>query len=90
MRVPEIVANTINAYLAFRATLLAITRHNEAAKNRQIRSLVVPGLGTGIGAMDARRCAAQMKIAFEHASKPARIPSFRLIHELHQKLRSAL
>lgn len=29
-------------------------------------------------------------MAFDHASKPARIPSFKLIHEIHQKLRSDL
>jgi hypothetical protein len=52
--------------------------------------LLVPGLGTGIGAMDPRRCAAQMRIAYDHVSKPARIPRFSLIHQLHQKLRSAL
>lgn len=89
MRVPESVAQTVNAYLAFRAVLLAVRRHNAGADAPPIRSLLVPGLGTGIGAMDARRCAAQMRMAFDQASKPARIPSFALIHELHAKLRSA-
>lgn len=88
MRVPESVAHTLNAYLAFRATLLAVVRHNRDT-DRPIRSLVVPGLGTGIGGMDARRCAAQMRVAFDQVSKPARIPSFSLIHEVHHKLRSA-
>jgi O-acetyl-ADP-ribose deacetylase (regulator of RNase III) len=90
MRVPESVANTVNAYLSFRAALLAVARHNAAAGTAAIRRLLVPGLGTGIGAMDARRCAAQMRIAFDHARRPARIPSFALIHEVHQKLRSAV
>ncbi|MCB9583467.1 MAG: macro domain-containing protein [Polyangiaceae bacterium] len=90
MRVPESVAHTLNAYLSFRAALLAVLRHNAANPAAQIRSMVVPGLGTGIGAMDARRCAAQMRIAFDHVSKPPRIPSFRMIHDLHQRLRSAL
>jgi len=71
MRVPESVAQTLNAYLAFRAVLLAIVRHNQRGGTQRIDSVVVPGLGTGIGAMDARRCAAQMRIAFDHASKPA-------------------
>lgn len=62
----------------------------QAAGAPAIKSLLVPGLGTGIGAMDPRRCAAQMRIAYDHVSKPARIPSFSLIHQLHQKLRSAL
>jgi len=90
MRIPESVANTLNAYLAFRAALLAVNRHNASSNSRAIKSLLVPGLGTGIGAMDARRCAAQMRVAYDHVSKPARIPSYHLIHEIHQKLRSAL
>jgi O-acetyl-ADP-ribose deacetylase (regulator of RNase III) len=89
MRVPENVAHTLNAYLAFRAALLAVAVHNGAQTNSRIRTLVVPGLGTGVGGMDPRRCAAQMRIAYDHASKPARIPSFSMIHELHHKLRSA-
>jgi O-acetyl-ADP-ribose deacetylase (regulator of RNase III) len=90
MRVPESVANTLNAYLAFRAALLAVVRHNQTGAARPIRTVLVPGLGTGIGAMDPRRCAAQMRIAFDHVRKPPRIPSFALIHEIHQKLRSTL
>ncbi len=89
MRVPESVAHTVNAYLAFRAVLLAVLHYNERNERAPIRSLLVPGLGTGIGAMDARRCAAQMRMAFDQVSKPARIPSYSLIHEFHLKLRTA-
>lgn len=89
MRIPESVANTLNAYLAFRAALLAVARFN-ATGSAPIRSVVVPGLGTGIGAMDPRRCAAQMRIAWDQVSKPARIGSANLIHALHHKLRSAM
>jgi O-acetyl-ADP-ribose deacetylase (regulator of RNase III) len=88
MRIPESVAQTTNAYLAFRATLLAIRRYN-AGHGSPIRSVVVPGLGTGIGGMDPRRCAAQMRIAFDQVWKPARIPSYAAIHETHIVLRSA-
>jgi O-acetyl-ADP-ribose deacetylase (regulator of RNase III) len=90
MRVPESVAQTLNAYLAFRATLLAVVKHNRNSPSQRIHSIVVPGLGTGIGAMDARRCAAQMRIAMDHVFKPARIPSFSMIHEVHHRLRSAV
>lgn len=89
MRVPERVAHTVNAYLAFRAILLAIQRHNEENEQAPICSFLVPGLSTGIGAMEARRCAAQMRMASDQVSKPARIPSYSLIHELHLKLRTA-
>jgi O-acetyl-ADP-ribose deacetylase (regulator of RNase III) len=89
MRIPESVANTLNAYLAFRAILLAVRQHNSSAA-RKISSLLVPGLATGIGAMDARRCAAQMRMALDQVRQPARIPSNSTIHLTHQKLRSAL
>lgn len=82
MRVPESVAHTLNAYLAFRAVLLACARH-------PIASLVCCGLGTGIGGMEPARCAAQMRVALEHARKPARIPSFDQIHRVHTALRMA-
>jgi hypothetical protein len=70
--------------------LLAVAKHNGNAPTRRIHSIVVPGLGTGIGAMDARRCAAQMRIALDHVSKPARIPSYSMIHEAHHRLRSTV
>jgi O-acetyl-ADP-ribose deacetylase (regulator of RNase III) len=88
MRVPEPVGSTLNAYLSFRAALVAVRALNEAQV--KIRSLLVPGLGTGIGGMDARRCAAQMRVAFDQAAGPARIPSFEAIHRIHRKLRSPL
>jgi O-acetyl-ADP-ribose deacetylase (regulator of RNase III) len=87
MRVPEPVSNTLNAYLAFRATLVAIRSFNK--ESLRIRSVVVPGLATGIGGMDARRCAAQMRVAFDQVFGPSRIPSFDTIHKVHQKLRTA-
>ncbi len=86
MRVPEPVSNTLNAYLAFRAALLAVRAFNQA--EMRIRSMVVPGLGTGIGGMDARRCAAQMRVAYDQVAGPGRIPSFKMIHQIHHKLRS--
>lgn len=80
MRVPESVATTLNAYLAFRAALLVADRH-------AIESLVCCGLATGIGRMEPRRCATQMRIALQHVRGPARIPSFQQIHALHDALR---
>ncbi len=83
MRVPEVVGQTLNAYLAFRAVLAACARHSTP-----IESIVCCGLCTGIGAMEPMRCAQQMRIAFEQLRKPARIPSFREIHHVHATLRA--
>lgn len=90
MRVPMNVAGTLNAYLAFRALLLEITLHNSDDSNKKIKSIVCPGLGTGIGGIEPRRCAAHMRVAFDGLSKPARIPSFNEIHTVHKRLVTAI
>ena len=88
MRVPENVAQTLNAYVAFRAVLLAIRQHNQAGKP-VIRSVVCPGLGTGIGGIEPRRCAVHMRMAFKQVSEPPSMPSFAGIHAIHRALRTA-
>lgn len=63
MRVPEDVSGSVNAYLAFRAGLQAVLRHNQSA-SEPIRSLLCPGLATEIGRMPAERAARQMYEAY--------------------------
>jgi len=63
MRVPMNIANTVNAYLAFKAVLQAVERHNQQASN-PINSILCPGLGTGEGRMPHERCAQQMYHAY--------------------------
>jgi len=58
MRVPADISETVNVYLAFRAALLAV----KASKN--IRSMLSPALGTGVGAMPIERAARQMYAAY--------------------------
>lgn len=89
MRIPQNIAQTLNAYLSFRAALLAVVDHNQRTPGAPIRTLLAPGCGTGIGGMDTRRCAAQMRVALDHVRRPPRIPSFALIHEVHEKMRTA-
>lgn len=64
MRVPGDVADTANAYLAFRAALRAVLAHN-ASGAAPIRRVLCPGLGTAIGQMPVARCARQMRIAWD-------------------------
>lgn len=64
MRVPGPIGATANVYLAFRAALIAVSRHNASVPG-SIRSLLVPGFGTGIGGVPPRRAARQMKWAYE-------------------------
>jgi O-acetyl-ADP-ribose deacetylase (regulator of RNase III) len=89
MRIPENIAFTLNAYIAFRAILIAINNFNESKSNRPIKSLVCSGLGTGIGSMEPVKCAAQMRAAYKLIKEPARISSFEEIHKLHQTLLTA-
>jgi O-acetyl-ADP-ribose deacetylase (regulator of RNase III) len=65
MRIPGSVQGSLNAYLALRAALVAVLRHN-AAGGKAIRSLAVPGLGTGVGGMDPDEAAGQMRAAYDN------------------------
>jgi O-acetyl-ADP-ribose deacetylase (regulator of RNase III) len=64
MRVPTSVRDTVNVYLAFRAALIAVVAHN-AGDSRPIGSLLVPGMGTGIGAVAPEQAARQMRSAYD-------------------------
>ena len=65
MRIPGSVQGSLNAYLSMRAALVAVLRHN-AAGGKPIRSLAVPGLGTGVGGLDPDEAAAQMRAAYDN------------------------
>jgi O-acetyl-ADP-ribose deacetylase (regulator of RNase III) len=86
MRVPESVSSTINAFLAFRAILLAAKNLNRRHGKREIDSLVCCGLATGVGGMPASRCATQMRIAYKTMLEPPLIRRFDSIHQLHSSL----
>lgn len=64
MRVPSRVPFSLNAYLAFRAALLATLRWNEAHSEKPIERLYCPGLATGVGKMPPWRAARQMRAAW--------------------------
>ncbi|MAS95176.1 MAG: phage tail protein [Verrucomicrobiales bacterium] len=63
MRVPLNISRTDNVYLAFWATLCAIHQHNRD-KEKKIKSVVCPGLGTGTGGMDPMEAALQIRLAY--------------------------
>lgn len=65
MRIPGSVVGTINAYLAMRATLVAVMKHN-ATGSSPIRSLAITGLGTGVGGMSYQEAGEQMRTAYEN------------------------
>jgi O-acetyl-ADP-ribose deacetylase (regulator of RNase III) len=67
MRIPGSVAGTIHAYLAMRAALVAVLRHRSGG-GRVIRSLAVPGLGTGVGGISCSEAAEQMRTAYDNVA----------------------
>jgi O-acetyl-ADP-ribose deacetylase (regulator of RNase III) len=89
MRVPMGIGETVNVYLAFRAALIAVLAHNEHAAI-PIRSLLVPGLGTGIGEVTPTRAARQMRLAYntiinDQGTKPR---NARMVLKEHHELLS--
>jgi O-acetyl-ADP-ribose deacetylase (regulator of RNase III) len=64
MRLPQEVSHTVNAYLAFRAALRAVSAHNSAGR-QTIGTLLCPGLGTAVGRLSPRLCARQMRAAWD-------------------------
>jgi O-acetyl-ADP-ribose deacetylase (regulator of RNase III) len=70
MRLPgSDIADTVNAYLAFRGALRAVLAHN-ARRRIPIRRVVCPGLGTAIGRMPVAQCARQMRVAWDRVLGP--------------------
>ncbi len=69
MRVPMSIEGTDVPYVAMWAMLLAIRQHNQTHQ-RQIESVVCPGLGTGIGRVPYSEAARQMAVAYDHFLYP--------------------
>jgi O-acetyl-ADP-ribose deacetylase (regulator of RNase III) len=62
MRVPMNVSDTVNAYLAFRAALIAVREANRRRPG-MIRSIMCPGMCTYFGHMSPEKSARQMRFA---------------------------
>ena len=97
MRVPMILRDTVNPYLAARAVLLLVKRHRFLAglfQGEQVASVVetvaFPGLGTGVGRVEPQTCARQMRAALEEIllEKHAFPRTWADVSSAHQKLYS--
>ena len=89
MRIPTRIDETVNVYLAFRAALMALLAYNDGTDDA-IQSLLVPGLGTGVGAMPPTRAARQMRLAYDSifTRQPTERRSARAILREHHELLS--
>lgn len=72
MRVPMILKETVNPYLAARSVLLLVkhSRFEDGYLKGEklsdvIQTIAFPGLGTGIGQVSASACAHQVRVAIE-------------------------
>jgi O-acetyl-ADP-ribose deacetylase (regulator of RNase III) len=98
MRVPMILRDSVNPYLAAKAVLVLI-KHGRFADgpflgqplHEVIRTVAVPGLGTGVGQIPPRVCAIQVRRAIEELVLERReFPvSFADAQDRHQRLYDA-
>jgi O-acetyl-ADP-ribose deacetylase (regulator of RNase III) len=80
MRVAENISNSLNAYLAFRSTLLIMLEYG-------INSASVPLFCTGAGAMSITKSCNQMKEAFISINNKIFINgNWNIYHAHHRKL----
>jgi O-acetyl-ADP-ribose deacetylase (regulator of RNase III) len=67
MRVPLILTDTVNVYLASKAIFLLLKKVEEADNLKDIiKTVTISGLGTGVGKVPYHICARQMKKAYDH------------------------
>jgi O-acetyl-ADP-ribose deacetylase (regulator of RNase III) len=73
MRVPMVLTDSVNAYLAARAALLLVKHGNfQSGAQRgkpiaeKVQRLAFPGLGTGVGQLGPNTCASQVRAAIDH------------------------
>lgn len=68
MRTPMTIFRTPNVYLAMKAILILVKYgkfENGELIRDHVKSIAIPGLGTGVGQMPPMVCANQMRIAWE-------------------------
>jgi O-acetyl-ADP-ribose deacetylase (regulator of RNase III) len=95
MRVPMVLQDTVNPYLAARAVFILVTRgtflsgeHAGRPVSDHIKTVAMPGLGTGAGKVDFKVCARQVRAAIDDVLlKKYRMPqSWAEASERHQLL----
>lgn len=81
MRVPMLLHDTVNPYLAARAALLLVRfgtfrsgPDRGAPIAEKIGTLAFPGLGTGVGGLSPAVCAVQMAAAIRACREPTSLP----------------
>lgn len=91
MRVPMVLTDSVNAYLAARAVFLLVKNgcfpSGDPVRQR-VQRVAFPGLGTGVGQLGVNTCAHQMRVAIEEGLLGRATPprSWAEASERHQLL----
>jgi O-acetyl-ADP-ribose deacetylase (regulator of RNase III) len=85
MRVPMRIRESVNAYLAMKAILIAARAHTGSLP---LRSIAMPGLGSGVGKLDPNSAALQMRKACDEVVSDVYAPpaSFAEAQKRHIQL----
>lgn len=86
MRVPLRIIHSDNVYKAMWAMLLAVYQHNQTSSN-PIKSVLCPGLGTGVGRVPHQEAARQMALAYQHYLNPPERIDWRMADERQMQIR---
>jgi O-acetyl-ADP-ribose deacetylase (regulator of RNase III) len=95
MRVPMVLLESVNAYLAARAVFLLVKHgrfpagpHQGRPISERVKTVALPGLGTGVGRIGFNTCARQVRAAIDEVllSSPALPGSWAEASERHQLL----
>jgi O-acetyl-ADP-ribose deacetylase (regulator of RNase III) len=65
-RTPSDLASSNRVYRAACAVFGSVRAHNAKAPDRQVRKLLMPGLGTGVGGIDAALATNKIRQAYSH------------------------
>ena len=87
MRVPTPINGTDNVYMAMKAMLEAVWRHNEGPSPEKIFTIACPGLGTSAGRMRASEAARQMKLAYKNFLSPPDKIDWRFAGKRQQEIK---
>jgi O-acetyl-ADP-ribose deacetylase (regulator of RNase III) len=95
MRVPMSIPDTVNVYLATRAAMILVKygELDDGTKvNGAVKTLAMPGMGTGIGRVSPRIAARQMKDAIEDILHDRQVfpESWREAKNRHERMAAGL
>lgn len=87
MRTPMVIVGTDYVYLAMKAMLEAVWKHNSIQGNQKINKILCPGLGTATGRMPAKEAARQMKLAYKNFKNPPARIDWRFAGQRQQEIK---